>query len=191
MAFIVVGIHLGYYKGSKSGKWCVKIRNQEGKYEWQTIGLADDHFEANNKTILNYSQAQERAKKIGDKIRLGSDEDETQPYTVQKAVEDYLADFKANGKKSEYATETQINAHILPTKKIILFLSVLINSSVHAFEYNGPGSQSYTQQQEQQYWQAQQQANANATAQGWTSSTNNPCGTNGCSGQADAYENQY
>ena len=34
-------------------------------------------------------------------------------------------------------------------------------------------------------------ANANATAQGWTSSTSNPCGTNGCSGQADAYENQY
>ena len=76
-------------------------------------------------------------------------------------------------------------------KKIILFLSILINSSAHAFEYNGPGSQSYTQQQEQQYWQAQQQANANATAQGWTSSTSNPCGTNGCSGQADAYENQY
>lgn len=111
---IVEGIHLGYYKGSNSGKWYVKTRTPEGKYTWQAIGSTDDYADANGKTVLSYSQAQEKAKQIGDKIRLGSDYEDTRPYTVKNAVADYLIDFKANGKKSLYATETQINAHILP-----------------------------------------------------------------------------
>ena len=76
-------------------------------------------------------------------------------------------------------------------KNLILFLAVVISSSAHAFEYDGTFSPSYTQQQEQQYLQAKKQANANATEQGWTNSNNNLCGTNGCMGQADAYQNQY
>jgi integrase len=111
---IVEGIHLGYYKGSNSGKWYVKTRTPQGKYTWQAIGSADDFVDANEKTVLSYSQAQEKAKNIGEKIRLGSDYEDTKPYTVKHAVDDYLIDFKANGKKSLYATETQINAHILP-----------------------------------------------------------------------------
>ena len=113
---IVEGIHLGYYKGSDSGgKWYVKTRTPEGKYTWQAIGSTDDYADANGKTVLSYSQAQDIAKKIGEKIRLGADYEDTKPYTIKNAVEDYLIDFKANGKKSLYATETQINAHILPT----------------------------------------------------------------------------
>lgn len=112
---IVEGIHLGYYKGNNSGKWYVKTRTPEGKYTWQAIASTDDYADANGKTILNYSQAQDAAKKIGERIRLGADYEDTKPYTVKKAVEDYLIDFKANGKKSLYTTETQINAHILPT----------------------------------------------------------------------------
>jgi integrase len=111
---IIEGIHLGYYKGSNSGKWYVKTRTPEGKYAWQAIGSTDDYADANGKTVLSYSQAQDVAKKIGEKIRLGADYEDTKPYTVKNAVEDYLIDFKANGKKSLYATETQINAHILP-----------------------------------------------------------------------------
>jgi len=122
---IVEGIHLGYYKGSTSGKWYVKTRTTEGKYTWQVIGSADDFVDANGKTVLNYSQAQDFAKKIGEKIRLGSDYETTRPYTVKNAVEDYLIDFKANGKKSLYATQTQINAHILPAfgEKLVSTLS--------------------------------------------------------------------
>src|SRR3990167_7451298 len=111
---IVEGNHLGNYKGSTSGKWYVKTRTPEGKYTWQVLGSADDFADANGKTVLTYSQAQDSAKKIGEKIRLGTDYEDTRPYTVKNAVEDYLIDFKANGKKSLYATETQINAHILP-----------------------------------------------------------------------------
>jgi integrase len=122
---IVEGIHLGYYKGSNSGKWYVKTRTPQGKYTWQAIGSADDFADANGKTVLSYSQAQDSAKKIGEKIRLGGDYEETRPYTVKSAVEDYLIDFKANGKKSLYATETQINAHILPAfeEKLVYTLS--------------------------------------------------------------------
>jgi integrase len=112
---IVEGIHLGYYKGSNNNaKWCVKIRTSEGKYIWRTLGCADDSIDADGKTILNFSQAQDEARKIANKIRLGDDFDETKPYTVTDAITDYLSDFKANGKKSFYTTESSIKAHIIP-----------------------------------------------------------------------------
>lgn len=111
---IIEGIHLGYYKGKNGGIWYIKARTPEGKYVWRKLGLADDASDANNQHILSYSQAQELAKKVGDKIRRGRDHDDTRPYTIKDAVDDYLGDFKANGKKSLSATEASIKAHILP-----------------------------------------------------------------------------
>lgn len=110
---IVEGIHLGYYKGSIGGTWYVRGRLPAGKYLWRSIALADDVIDANGTSILSFSQAQAKAKDIAHQLIHGDSLTDT-PYTVQHAIDDYLADFKASGKKSLYATETQIKAHIRP-----------------------------------------------------------------------------
>lgn len=109
---IIEGIHLGYYKGSNGGTWYTRVRPPEGKYIWKSLAPADDFLDANGKTILNFSQAQNQAKETAEKLFHGSADNK--PYTVKAAVEDYLLDFKSCGKKSIYTTETQIKAHILP-----------------------------------------------------------------------------
>jgi integrase len=104
------GIHLGYYRGSRGGMWHARAR----RYSKTTIGKADDFITANGKDILSFPQAQEEARKFASKTLHGEDITDNS-YTIKNAVDDYLADFKANGKKSFYTTKTQIIAHILPT----------------------------------------------------------------------------
>lgn len=122
---IIEGVHLGYYKGNNGGMWYVRVRLPEKKYSWQAIATADDSTDANGETILNFSQAQDHARQIADKIHRGDDRSSSKPYTVKDATEDYLLDFKASGKKSLYSTEAQINAHILPVfgNKLVALLN--------------------------------------------------------------------
>lgn len=109
------GIHLGYYRGNRGGIWHARVRSEDNKrYIKNALAQADDYSDANGKTILNFSQAQEQARKFAHKTHRSNDLEDNKPYTVATAISDYLADFKANGKKSYYSTETQINAHILP-----------------------------------------------------------------------------
>ena len=108
-------IHLGYYRGERGGVWHARIRTLDGKrYVKTAIGKADDYAHADGKDNFSFSQAQEKARQFAIKISRGIDPADNKPYTVQHAVDDYLHDFKANGKKSFEATQAQINAHILP-----------------------------------------------------------------------------
>jgi integrase len=109
------GVHLGYYRGNRGGVWHARVRSTDNKrYIKNALAQADDYSEANGKSVMSFSQAQEQARKFAHKISRSDDLEDNKPYTVKTAVTDYLADFKANGKKSYYATEIQINAHILP-----------------------------------------------------------------------------
>lgn len=107
------GLHIGYRKGGRGGIWHVRIFHN-GKYVKRAIKQADDFAECNGLAILNYAQAQEQARQIAEKIYSGSLADNSKPYLVKYAIEDYLTDFKASGKKSFYNTVIQIKAHILP-----------------------------------------------------------------------------
>lgn len=100
------GLAIGYRKGTNGGVWI--IRRAEGKsYRFESVGSADDHAEANGVDVLSYAQAHRRAFDESDKKA------EPSGYTVRQAAEDYLAWFRAH-RKSIVATESSINAHILP-----------------------------------------------------------------------------
>lgn len=109
------GIHLGYYRCKKgAGKWHARAQeNTNKKYHKKTLGDADDFSDADETKIFNFAQAQGLAQKFAAEVNR-HDDLESKKYTVQTAIKDYLQDFRANGKKSLYSTEAQINAHILP-----------------------------------------------------------------------------
>ena len=59
------GLHLGYRKGKVEGKWVVRRYAGDQSYITDTIATADDIEDADGDQVLNFWQAQEKAREIG------------------------------------------------------------------------------------------------------------------------------
>jgi len=107
------GLHLGYRKlRGGPGRWVVRLYDGEQTYTVETIATADDLSDANGVGVLNFWQAQERARKRRDAHAhraAGKGR-----FTVAAAVELYLESLEARGKDP---TDTRVRAErmILPT----------------------------------------------------------------------------
>jgi integrase len=55
-------LHLGYRKGKGAGRWVMRVYIGGEKYTTQTLAEADDLADANGFTVLNFDQAQDRAR---------------------------------------------------------------------------------------------------------------------------------
>ena len=98
------GLHLGYRKGERAGKWVVRRYIGEQNYKVETIATADDVDEANDETVLSFWQAQDRAR---------ARRDTPAPYRVRDAISAYLHYLGARG--SGYDTRIRCEKHILPS----------------------------------------------------------------------------
>ena len=99
------GLALGYWRGKKSSSWLSR-KLVEGKYHLGTLGKADDYEDADGHEVLDFYQAQERAREWS-KTERGRGG----PYSVREAVVDYLKDFEG---KSEHETRRVCERYILP-----------------------------------------------------------------------------
>ena len=115
------GTHLGYQKGKTGGRWIARTRSAAGKYHFNSLGAADDVRAADGAGVLDFYQAQDLARawfkrqaieESGDPALLATING---PYTVAKAMEDYLAYYAAHRKQSglEHARGIS-NVFILP-----------------------------------------------------------------------------
>ena len=57
------GVHLGYRKGKRSGRWVVRVY-AEGDYTVKTFAQADDVRDADGTAVLDFWQAQARAREM-------------------------------------------------------------------------------------------------------------------------------
>ncbi|MCC7203111.1 MAG: site-specific integrase [Nitrospirae bacterium] len=116
------GLHLGYRKGKQSSKWIARLYN--GKtYIFHVLAEADDFRDSNGIDILNYFEAQDKARKYADdcvKKEVGTTLEISKPYTVQDAVNDYLNWFKLHRRSYDDAVR-RFDMHILPVfaKKLL------------------------------------------------------------------------
>jgi len=111
------GLHLGYRRRTTGGSWIARRRNDEGIYRETKLGLADDLQDANGDTILDFAQAQRAARAwCGQEQRLAAGDGPVPdgPYTVARAMADYLQDYRRRGGKSVEGIESVINRNILP-----------------------------------------------------------------------------
>jgi integrase len=99
---IGAGLHVGYRKGAREGKWVVRRYVGDQAYVVETIGTADDVADANGDTILNFWQAQERARGK----RYGG------PYRVRDAIAAYRYYLGERG--DSYGAGIRCERHILP-----------------------------------------------------------------------------
>lgn len=102
------GLALGYRKGRHGGTWSARLALPENRYRVESIGIADDHRDADGVDVLTYFQAQDCAReKAGRMVEGGT------RYTVEHAIRDYLAWAEVHS-RSFAKTRTVAERHILP-----------------------------------------------------------------------------
>ncbi|MET0106640.1 MAG: tyrosine-type recombinase/integrase [Sedimenticola sp.] len=118
------GLALGYRKGAKTSSWVVRLdtghlwpngSRRQHIYETRTLdGVKPDDFEdADGVVVLDYFQAQEKARKFaaGERAKehVGAN---PETYTVKQAMTDYLSDYKARSGKDTDGIKKRIEKHI-------------------------------------------------------------------------------
>jgi integrase len=86
------GIALGYRRCVSAGRWVVKVADGHGGNWTKVVALADDHEDADGEHVLDFWQAQEKARTLA---RGG--EDNGRPVTVAEALADYERDLRVRG----------------------------------------------------------------------------------------------
>lgn len=110
------GRHLGYRKRARGGSWVARSFAGEGRYLETGLGLADDASDADGTHVLNFGQAQDKARAwcAGQaRIRDGLEPQATGPYTVADALEDYERHYRRQG-RGLAMVRSAINTHIKP-----------------------------------------------------------------------------
>lgn len=120
------GLHLGYRRLATGGSWTARRRTAAGRYRETSLGIADDHTDADGLKVLDYGQAQAKAQAWHTRegrLEAGLDPDTGEPprkpqdgpqtYTVAQAMADYLAWFRRH-RKAVGRVEHVVNAWIVP-----------------------------------------------------------------------------
>jgi integrase len=121
------GRHIGYRRPEKEGGagiWFARViwKDEKGKnlIRKERLGVADDHLAADGEDILSFSQAQQKAEPVFEKVlRILKGECDVPRrkgvYTIGMACDDYLADYVRRGKKCLKHCSAMISNRIRPT----------------------------------------------------------------------------
>jgi len=111
------GLHVGYRKSKNGGKWVMRWYVGNQQYLVETIGTADDIIDADGVVILNFSQAQAKARDLfvrRKREQAGLPAHRGGGYTVRTCIQDYLA-WMEHERETAHDSRTRANALILPT----------------------------------------------------------------------------
>lgn len=114
------GIFIGYRKGPKGGVWIARVSGKaigkEAGYLKKAMGAADDSADANGMDILTFKQAFDAALAFAEDLKAtgkGANKP-VHKFTVQDAVDAYLAEHYAKEGRSLSRTLDMYRTHILP-----------------------------------------------------------------------------
>jgi integrase len=129
---ISAGRALGYRKGRTGGSWLARYRSKSGERHQKVLGSADDHLDAENSSVLTFSDAQKTARAWFDQLDQNHGVRPAR-YTVGDALDDYLEAFTGKSKdKTTWAAERYIRPVLgseevsaLTTERIFTYLREL------------------------------------------------------------------
>src|SRR5271170_7335070 len=104
------GLSLGYRRNQVAGTWVLRVADGKGGAITRAIGTADDFTDADGASVLNYWQAQEKAKSAA---RSSSGQGAPKPLTVGRAAEVYLEKLEAKNSRTARDTRGRLNLHFL------------------------------------------------------------------------------
>jgi integrase len=103
------GLGLGYRRNATAGTWIVRKADGAGGNWTKAIGLADDLDDADGKRVLDFWQAQDKARALG-RDDSGGDPGSAKPATVGQALDSYEADLKTRG--GDIGNVTRVRTHL-------------------------------------------------------------------------------
>lgn len=109
---ISIGVSLGYRRCKGPGRWVVRAGTGNDRWE-KNIGakvVADDYEDANGEAILNFWQAQDKARALA---RGSKESASNRPATVAEAIDDYEKDLLARG--AGKGSATHVRHHMTPS----------------------------------------------------------------------------
>lgn len=104
------GLSLGYRRNQVAGTWVLRLADGKGGATTKAISTADDYEGSNGATVLDYWQAQERAKSVA---RNSDGSGSVKPLTVRRAAEVYLETLEAKNPRTARDTRGRLNLHFL------------------------------------------------------------------------------
>jgi integrase len=108
---IDTGLHLGYRKGLNGGRWVLRRYLGAGQYEVATVAIADDHSPADGASILDFFQAQRKAREVA---ALAKAPPAKTVFTVATAMDAYFERLEHEGSRSLADAKRRARFHILP-----------------------------------------------------------------------------
>jgi integrase len=99
-------LHLGYRKGKDARRWVVRLYLGDGQYRVENIGHADDIADADGVSVLDFWQAQEKARALQQRRMVVS----AKRYTVGMAIKDYLDHL--DGRPAKEKTRLRLAAYV-------------------------------------------------------------------------------
>jgi integrase len=104
------GISLGYRRNQGAGTWVARVADGKGGHWTKAIAAADDLEDANGGTVLDFWQAQERARTLA--RGRSSDSDAGELLSVAQAADRYESDLRTRGGGLENVA--RIRRHVPP-----------------------------------------------------------------------------
>jgi len=104
------GLSLGYRRNQVAGTWVLRLADGKGGATTKAIGTADDYDDADGAAVLDYWQAQDRAKSV---VRHSNGSSSAKPLTVKRAAEVYLELLEAKNPRTARDTRGRLNLHFL------------------------------------------------------------------------------
>ena len=102
--------HVGYRKGAKGGTWIARLRLDNG-FKMESLGTADDIRDADGVDVLDFFQAQEKAREWYEQATRIEKGMGVAKYTVNDALDEYM-DYLENHGKSAQRVRYTIDAYI-------------------------------------------------------------------------------
>src|SRR5208283_4085334 len=110
------GRALGYRKGSRGGVWLARYKI-EGFRKEEKLALADDILDADGARVLNFAQAQEKARTwflAATTLATGEHVSGRGGYTVNQCCSDYLRHLERRGAPDHRHTKYDLDAYVGP-----------------------------------------------------------------------------